>query len=56
MGNIYTYRLDIGGRRAEAIYTSKADAEREHKKDSKYKSRKVGMIIEKVTPYIVPVK
>ena len=56
MGNIYTYRLDIGGRRAEAIFTSRSDAEREHKKDSMMKSRKVGMIYEKVTPYIVPVK
>ena len=56
MGNIYVYRLDIGGTRAEAIYTSKADAERGHKADSRMKTRKVGMIIEKVTPYIVPVK
>lgn len=56
MGNIYTYCLDIGGKRAEAIFTSKTDAEREHRKDSEMKSRKVGMIHEKVTPYTVPVK
>lgn len=55
MGKLYAYRLNIGDRRTEAIYTTKAEAEKGHKIDSRIPFRKPSKIMIKQTPYIIPV-
>ena len=57
MGKIYTYFLTMGGKTAEVICSTKAEAEKQYKKDSKMGSRRVSSkIILETTPYLVPVK